>query len=319
MRTDSFKKCTVFRFLQLSELRSQFSHESLSEKLNEMVISELEPSQMQKLGWTKFSPLLPDDNSLAIFSRDHVFLRLQKSVRDISTKAVSKLVDERVAEKETREDRKVGKKEKQEIKEQVLIELKPNAPVIDSFINAFISLEHGYLVIDTAKNSDAETFSAFLRKTLGSLPIAPFYVDNNVSYEFGALIRREIEEHQRLKIGSAGLLKCRFESDAEVRIKNINLYEDEVVAHLENKEFHEMEFLFVSEPDDDNQFMQIADVKFDRKLIIKKLNWYGATLIAESTDDELADMVGELELKARSIDELMAVTRHVFSLDCENK
>ena len=80
-----------------------------------------------------------------------------------------------------------------------------------------------------------------------------------------------------------------------------------------------MEFLFVSEPDDDNQFMQIADVKFDRKLIIKKLNWYGATLIAESTDDELADMVGELELKARSIDELMAVTRHVFSLDCENK
>lgn len=317
MRTESFKKATVYRFKQASEIRSQFSQEAFSEKLSEMAITELEPSQMSKTGWTQFSSLLPDD-SLALFSSDHIFIRQKTSQRDISKKAVTKLVDERVAAKEQLENRKVGRKEKQEIKEQVIIELKPNSPIVDTFLTGLISLEHGYLIVDTAKNSDAEIFTALLRKTVGSLPIVPFYVGNNVSYEFGALARGEIQQNQRLKIGDSGLLRSKFEDQAEVRIKNINLDEEEVIAHLDGKEFHEMSFKFLGEPDEDNYSIPIADVRLDRKLVIKKLSWAGVSFAAEATDDELADMVGELEVKARSLDELLEIVNSVFSIDNEN-
>jgi recombination associated protein RdgC len=85
---------------------------------------------------------------------------------------VKEATDEKVAEIEKRQARKVYRKEKSEIQENIYSSLLPKAFTRSTKIYAYISRSENLLVIDSSSASKAEDFLNLLRDTLGSFPAA---------------------------------------------------------------------------------------------------------------------------------------------------
>lgn len=86
-------------------------------------------------------------------------------------------VREAVAQKcdiiESLEGRKPGAKERKRIKDDVINEMLPHAPVRLKTIRGWFDYAEGWLVIDTASRKQAEYVLTQLRQALGSLPVVP--------------------------------------------------------------------------------------------------------------------------------------------------
>jgi len=78
---------------------------------------------------------------------------------------VDKIADE--------EGRKVGRRERKRIKEDLLTELLPRAFVRTSRMSAYVDTKHGWLVIDTSSRKQAELLLTLVREALGSFPAVP--------------------------------------------------------------------------------------------------------------------------------------------------
>jgi recombination associated protein RdgC len=74
--------------------------------------------------------------------------------------------DERAAAIEAVKGYKPGRKAMREIKDQVLLELLPRAFVRQRSLQAWLDVEHGHLVVDTASAGKAEELVEMLRNTL---------------------------------------------------------------------------------------------------------------------------------------------------------
>jgi DNA recombination-dependent growth factor C len=86
--------------------------------------------------------------------------------------AVNCEVERKVKEISRQEGRNIGRAEKQQIKEEIIFGLLPNAPVKAKHTKAFLTSD-GYILID-ATGKQAEDFTHHLREALGSLPCLPF-------------------------------------------------------------------------------------------------------------------------------------------------
>ncbi|MGO4703276.1 recombination-associated protein RdgC [Dyella sp. 2RAB6] len=87
------------------------------------------------------------------------------SVRDAVTKKVQAIA--------TEEGRKVGRKERKQLHEDVLQVMLPHAPVTSRRIAGWIDPKHGWLVIDTPSRRYAELALSALREAFGSFPAVP--------------------------------------------------------------------------------------------------------------------------------------------------
>lgn len=74
---------------------------------------------------------------------------------------------------ESLEGRKPGAKERKQLKDDVINEMLPHAPVRLKTIRGWFDYAEGWLVIDTASRKQAEYVLTQLRRALGSLPAVP--------------------------------------------------------------------------------------------------------------------------------------------------
>lgn len=83
---------------------------------------------------------------------------------------IRQVVRERAAEIEAEQGFKPGRKQMRELKEQVTDELMPRAFALRSETRAWLDLEHGWFVIDTARSSRADEVFKLLLRSVDSLP-----------------------------------------------------------------------------------------------------------------------------------------------------
>jgi recombination associated protein RdgC len=86
---------------------------------------------------------------------------------------VNELVQEKIFETEDQQGRKLSKKERAVIKDELIFELLPRAFTFSRKIYAYIDPKGGWLVVDAASAKGAEDLLSLLRKCLGSLPAVP--------------------------------------------------------------------------------------------------------------------------------------------------
>ncbi len=87
--------------------------------------------------------------------------------------AINELVAEKVEAIQLAESRGVGRKERMNIKEEVVFDMTAKSPVKSELIYAYISRADGLLVVNTGSASKAEQLISFLRETIGSVPVVP--------------------------------------------------------------------------------------------------------------------------------------------------
>lgn len=134
----------------------------------------------------------------------------------------------RVASIEVEEDRPVGRKEKQDLKEQIIDELLPRAFTRTSRTDAV--LVGGYLLINQTGNK-AETLLGRLREALGGLRAQPTITRRSVSELMTQWLLRG-EADGQFELDDYVALVGAGDMAPEVRIKREDVTAKEVVQHV---------------------------------------------------------------------------------------
>ncbi len=162
-----FKNLSVFRLTEAFTL----APDELEQKLEALSFRSCGPHEEFTFGWT--SPLGKTAQQLVHTTSGFIMLCVKKEERVLPVAVVNELVQEKISDKEEKQARKLSKKERTEIKDELIFDLLPKAFTFSRKIYAYIDPKGGWLIVDAASAKNAEDLLSLLRKSLGSLPAVP--------------------------------------------------------------------------------------------------------------------------------------------------
>jgi recombination associated protein RdgC len=218
-----FKNLSVFRLTEAFTL----TPEELEKKLEPLAFRPCGSHEEFTFGWT--SPLGKTGQQLTHNVNDFIMLCGKKEERVLPAAVINEIVQEKIIEKEEHEARKLSKKERTEIKDEIIFDLMPKAFTFTRKIYAYVDPKGGWLVVDTASAKSAEDLLSMLRKSLGSLPAVPLNtIDKPITTMTDWLLNNKapdditIEDECELRSPeeAGGIIRCKRHDLALPEIKN---------------------------------------------------------------------------------------------------
>jgi len=222
-----FRNARIFRFTKPFDI----SAEALEEKLQADAFKPCGPQETTRQGWVP--PLGKHGDQLVHSANGYHLIALRKEEKILPGPVVKEAVEERAEAIEVEQGRKVRKKEKEEIKEQVMLEMLPQAFSRNRRCFAYLAPQDGVLVVDAGSAKQAEDLASTLRKSLGSLPVRPPAVEQAPAFIFTGWLNESIDHPATIVLGSECELKDPSEDGGVVRCKGLDLKADEIRNHLE--------------------------------------------------------------------------------------
>lgn len=167
-----FKNLRIYRFTKPFEM----SADELQSLLAEKAFHPCGRQDLSKYGWV---PPIDQDTSddvepLYVHAcNGYLMLCAKREDKVIPASVIKEAVQEKSQHIEQKEARKVFKKEKDQLKDEVMLELLPRAFSKTQRVYGYISPKDDLLLIDASSSTKAEQFMSHLRDTLGSLPVIP--------------------------------------------------------------------------------------------------------------------------------------------------
>jgi recombination associated protein RdgC len=161
------------------------------------------------LDWFSEGWVWPADHldSPVFNARQCLLVALKREDKVLPAAVIRDFVDIKAGEIEERELRKLGRKEKQALKEQITDDLLPRAFARSSRLSAYLDTRRGWLMINAGTASKAEALVSKLREALPPFP--------------AALPRTQIAPHTAMTDWlAAGEAPAGFELDAECELKD---------------------------------------------------------------------------------------------------
>ncbi len=146
------------------------SPEELEKNLSEQIFHPCSSHDKSRYGWV--SPLGKDGEMLTHVQGDYIMICAQKQERILPSSVVNEATEEKVAELEERQGRKIYRKEKRQIKDDVFVTLLPRAFTRNQQTYAYISAKDKLVVVNSASAPKAEALLNLLRESLGSLKVS---------------------------------------------------------------------------------------------------------------------------------------------------
>jgi len=221
-----FKNLIIYRFTQPFDL----SAEQFEEKLHEFAFSPCGSQEQTRYGWTP--PLGKHSDALVHAVGSNYWFCAKKEEKLVPAAVVRDAVTEKAERIEAEESRRVGNKEKQQLKDEVLLDLLPRAFSRYNQTQAYIDAKHGYLLVDAASFNKAEELMSLLRKTLSSLPVLPLDTEALPASVMTSWLENESAQ-QGFEVLDEAELTEPGEDGAIVRFKRQELAGAELQAHLE--------------------------------------------------------------------------------------
>jgi len=220
-----FKNLHIFRFLEPVTISS----EELQEQLSQAAFQPCGKMDMESMGWV--SPLGREGETL-VHSRKNCFIfTARKEEKILPASVVREFVNDKVEEIETQQMRKVRKREKDEIREEVLFDLIPRAFSRSTYLSAYIDMTNAWLLVDTPSSKKAEELISLLRQTLGSLPVVPPQVQKNPANVMTQWLVKENDCPPDFELADACVLTD--QDGAVVNCKRQDLLASEIHGHLQ--------------------------------------------------------------------------------------
>ncbi|WP_153715172.1 recombination-associated protein RdgC [Eikenella corrodens] len=164
-----------------------------------------------------------------VFAADKTLgISLKREERVLPGAVIKTVLDEKIAKIEAEEARKVGRKERQELKEQIVDELLPRAFTRAS--RTYAVLVGGYLLINQTGNK-AENLLSHLREALGGLRAQPTITRRSASELMTQWLLRG-EADGQFELDDYVALVGAGDMGAEIRVKREDVTAEEVVQHV---------------------------------------------------------------------------------------
>ncbi|MFA9499131.1 recombination-associated protein RdgC [Mannheimia sp. E30BD] len=223
-----------FKNVMIYKLTSELSldSKSLDDLQQETKFTPCTQFDMSKFGWS--SPLKGSD--LLHFSQGNQFLLVShKEDKLLPANVVKAETEQRIAELEEKEARKLKKTEKQAVKDQVVSNLLPRAFSKHQFTAIWLDLDNQLVYVDAASSKRAEDTLALLRKTLGSLPVVPISFTLPPAEVMTNWVAKGHTPSWLTLLEEAELKS--FDTDSVIRCKRQDLETEEIAQHLQAGKF----------------------------------------------------------------------------------
>ncbi len=162
-----FKNLAIYRFTEPFTL----SAAELEQKLLEMPFKPCGNQELFRFGWT--APLGRTSQQLVHSANNFLMVCGKKQEKVLPSSVINELVAERIQEVEDKQARKLAKKERSDIKDEIIFDLLPKAFSFSKKTYAYIDPKAGWLIVDAASAKKAEELLGHMRKCLGTLPVVP--------------------------------------------------------------------------------------------------------------------------------------------------
>ncbi|MDC3361303.1 recombination-associated protein RdgC [Gammaproteobacteria bacterium] len=182
-----------------------------------------------RLGWV--SPLGREGEMLSHVQGPYLMLCSQKQERLLPAAVVNEATEEKVAELEERQGRKIYRKEKRQIRDDVFVTLLPRAFTRNQQTFAYLSLADNMLIVNSSSAPKAEELITLLRDTLGSLPVE-IPSTNRAPADVMTRWLREQHGSDNFVIDEECELFNPIDGGNVVRCKGQDLFSEEIQAHL---------------------------------------------------------------------------------------
>lgn len=218
-----FKNLSIFRLTEDFTL----SPADLEQKLGQMAFRPCGNHEESTFGWT--APLGKTSEQLVHSTNGFMMLCGKKEEKVLPAAVINEMLQEKILEAEDQQGRKLAKKERTAIKDELIFELLPKAFSFSRKTYAYIDLKGGWLVVDAASAKKAEDLLSNLRKCLGSLPaVPPSTIEKPVTTMTQWLINNQapaditIEDECELRSPEeeGGIIRCKRHDLALPEIKN---------------------------------------------------------------------------------------------------
>ncbi|MCP3870119.1 MAG: recombination-associated protein RdgC [Gammaproteobacteria bacterium] len=207
-----FKNLQIYRLME----KFEFNPETLHERLSERASRDCGRLELFTEGWGR--PLGRHGSLLTHGAGGCIMICTRREEKVLPPSVIRDLVTEKAEAIEDAEARKVRRRERDEIRDNIVLELLPNALVKSSTTFAYIDTQHQLIFVDTASARRAEDLISLLRETLGTLstrPVEPInppvevmtsWLDSN-GLSGGFMVQDECELRDPLEEG--GIVRCR--------------------------------------------------------------------------------------------------------------
>lgn len=218
-----FKNLSVFRLTEAFTLTPA----ELEQKLEALAFRACGPHEEFSFGWT--APLGKAAQQLVHHTNGFMMISVKKEERVLPSSVVNELLQEKISEKEEQQARKLSKKERTEIKDELIFDLLPKAFTFSRKVYAYIDPKGGWIIVDAASAKSAEDLLSLLRKALGSLPAVPLNTIDKPTFVMTQWLLNNqapdditIEDECELRAPeeAGGIIRCKRHDLALPEIKN---------------------------------------------------------------------------------------------------
>lgn len=222
-----FKNAIAYRITKPMNLHQQM----LEDALKQHPFTPCGPQQLSRYGWTAATgDLLPDEFTLA--AHGFYLIAARKEEKIIPPAVIKREVNAKVRKIEQEQQRKVYRKERNQISDEVVLDLLPRAFSRETTTHALIMPNEGFIVVDATGFKAAEELLSYLRGTLGSLPVSL----PDVRYSPSAVMSQWMENNKAPQ-GFELLGDCKLVDNlvdnGSVTVRGQEITSEEYTAHIE--------------------------------------------------------------------------------------
>ncbi|WP_421684007.1 recombination-associated protein RdgC [Stutzerimonas urumqiensis] len=203
------------------------------------------------------------DAPLVHVSQDFLLLATRKEERILPGSVVKDALKEKIDEIEAEQMRKVYKKEREQLKDDIVQAFLPRAFIRKSTTFAAIAPSQGLILVDSSSHKRAEDLLSTLREAIGSLPVRPLTVRVAPTATLTEWLKTQ-QAAPDFTVLDECELRDTHEDGGVVRCKRQDLSSDEIQNHLgAGKQVTQLSLAW----QDKLSFM------LDDKLVIKRLRF----------------------------------------------